>query len=157
MLSLFVRNLFFTIVQPGLVVVLIPFWILGFSSVTIFPHNWQWYHNIGAITFFLGLVIMLWCIASFAIKGRGTLSPADPTKRLVVVGLYRFSRNPMYVGVMLMLIGEFIFFRSISLAIYSFLVFFAFTIFIRLVEEPRLKRDFGEAYHLYCEEVRRWI
>jgi protein-S-isoprenylcysteine O-methyltransferase Ste14 len=111
----------------------------------------------GAIVFSMGFVIMMICIINFAVKGRGTLSPADPTRKLVVSGLYRFSRNPMYAGVTLILIGEAIFFQTMNLWIYSFVVFIAFHIFIVLVEEPRLRKDFGEEYKTYCNKVRRWI
>ena len=156
MLSLFIRNLFFTILQPGLVAGLIPFWITGFSIDDIFYTVWQWQQYAGVIVFLIGFVIMLWCIISFAIKGRGTLSPVDPTKKLVIVGLYEFSRNPMYVGVVLLLIGEAVFFQSVALWVYALFIFITFNIFIRLVEEPRLRKDFGEEYQLYCEKVRRW-
>lgn len=157
MLSLFIRNLFFTILQPGLVAGLIPFWISGFKINSIFDDVWQLHHYVGTAFFSIGLIIMFWCIINFAIKGKGTLSPLDPTKKLVVAGLYHFSRNPMYVGVILMLIGEAIFFQSIGLWIYSIMVFIAFNIFTILVEEPRLRKDFGEEYERYCEKVRRWI
>ena len=100
---------------------------------------------------------MLICIISFAVKGRGTLSPADPTKKLVVTGLYRYSRNPMYIGVVMILTGEAIFFQSVSLWIYLLVVIIAFNIFILLHEEPRLQKDFGEEYKKYCQKVRRWI
>lgn len=157
MLSLFIRNLFFTILQPGLVAGLIPLWITSFKIKNIVDQVWQLHHYIGAVVFLIGFVIMLWCNINFAIKGRGTLSPVDPTKKLVVTGLYKYSRNPMYVGVILILIGEAIFLQSFSLLIYSLFVFILFNIFIMLVEEPRLRKDFKEAYHLYCQKVRRWI
>lgn len=72
-------------------------------------------------------------------------------------GLYKLSRNPMYVGVMLMLIGEAVFAGSRSLWIYSGVVFLAFHLFILLVEERRLRKDFGSEYDAYCGRVRRWI
>ena len=113
-MSLFLRNLFFTILQPGIVAILIPFWLSGKSLKTLFVQIFDWYHYLGLTIFTVGLVIMLICIISFGIRGKGTLSPADPTKKLVISGLYRFSRNPMYIGVMMMLIGESIFFRNPS-------------------------------------------
>ena len=157
--SLFIRNLVFTILQPGLVAGLIPYWIVGNNANDIFVQQLmqRGLHYSGALLFLIGFAIMLHCIISFAVQGRGTLSPVDPTLRLVVTGLYKFSRNPMYIGVILMLIGEAIFFRSVDLWIYSLVVFVAFNIFILLVEEPRLRRDFGEEYKRYCEKVRRWI
>lgn len=153
------RNLFFTILQPGLVAGLVPYWILGEKAKELFVQQSLnlGLHSSGTIIFLIGLVIMLTCIISFAVKGRGTLSPADPTKKLVVSGLYKFSRNPMYVGVVLILIGEAVFFQSIELGFYSLFVFIGFHIFAILVEEPRLKRDFGTEYKRYCEKVRRWV
>lgn len=157
MISLFFRNLFFTALHPGIVVGLGPFWILGNEMKIEFDHPLKLHHYAGATVFVTGLIIMLVCIVSFALIGGGTLSPADPTKKLVAVGLYRFSRNPMYIGVMMMLIGEAVFFQSVALWGYSLCVFIAFNIFIIRVEEPRLRRDFGETYGKYCERVRRWM
>ena len=99
----------------------------------------------------------MYCIYRFAVEGRGTLSPADQTKNLVAMGIYQYSRNPMYIGVMLALIGEVFFTKAALLMIYTGCVFIMFNLFIMFVEEPRLKRDFGEAYKLYCQKVRRWF
>lgn len=157
MLSLFIRNLIFTILQPGIVAGLIPVQILGERVKEPFIHPLQIQHYGASILFLAGLAILLTCIISFAVNGRGTLSPADPTKKLVITGLYHFSRNPMYVGITLILTGEAVFFQSISLWIYALLIFIAFYIFILLFEEPRLRKDFSEEYTRYCEKVRRWI
>ena len=156
-MSLFFRNLFFTILQPGIVAGLIPFLILGDKVKNISDQPFAFYHALGVLIFVGGIVIMLICIVSFAIHGKGTLSPADPTKKLVVAGLYKFSRNPMYVGVMMILVGEAIFFPSVSLWIYTFSIFSAFHIFIIFFEEPRLRKDFEEEYDSYCKKVKRWI
>jgi protein-S-isoprenylcysteine O-methyltransferase Ste14 len=109
------------------------------------------------IVFAFGLIITLRCILQFALEGKGTLSPIDPTKRLVVRGLYRYSRNPMYVGVMMILIGEAIVTQSATLWIYLAIIFIAFQLFIMLHEEPRLRKDFGQEYLVYCGKVRRWF
>ncbi len=100
---------------------------------------------------------MLYCIFSFATKGQGTLSPFDPTKKLVKEGLYNYSRNPMYVGVLLILIGETLVYKSMPLALYTLGIFVLFHLFIVFVEEPRLKRDFGDQYIDYQRKVRRWV
>jgi protein-S-isoprenylcysteine O-methyltransferase Ste14 len=144
-------------VHPGLVAGLIPYWILGKRINKISDRPVQIYQYFGILIFLTGLVIMLHCIARFAVEGRGTLSPADPTKKLVIKGLYKFSRNPMYVGVLLILIGEATFFKANNLWGYSLVIFLAFNLFVLLVEEPRLRKDFGEDYRKYCEEVRRWL
>jgi len=157
MVSLFVRNLLFTILQPGIVAGLIPFWIVEDKVKQSFSHSLQFYHYAGGLAFLIGLVTMLACIISFGVKGKGTLSPADPTKKLVATGFYKFSRNPMYIGVILILIGEAIFFQSTPLWIYAAFIFLAFNTFIVLVEEPRLTEDFGEEYTSYRKKVRRWI
>ena len=157
MLSLLLRNLFFTILQPGIVAGLIPYWLVRGSIHHAFEkplYSWQF---LSILVFIFGVYLMLDCIFRFAIKGRGTLSPADPTKKLVISGWYRYSRNPMYVGVMMILLGESMFFKSTSLWIYSFMVMTAFTLFTMFVEEPRLRRDFGEEYADYCKKVRRWL
>lgn len=157
MKSLLLRNLLFTILQPGIVAGLMPYWILGDRGNFILAQPFSGHQYLGSIAFVIGLVIMLTCIISFAVKGRGTLSPADPTKKLVISGLYRFSRNPMYIGVTMVLVGEAMFFQSANLWIYSLVVFIAFNVFIWTHEEPRLRRDFGEEYEKYCRKVRRWI
>ena len=156
LISLLLRNLFFTILQPGIVVGLVPYWILKNAAID-FPSHWTLLHCIGLIVFIPGLFIMLKCILQFAFEGKGTLSPADPTKHLVVKGLYKYSRNPMYIGVLLILLGEWIFFQLHAMLIYTFLIFILFNLFILFVEEPRLKKDFKNDYEVYCKKVRRWI
>lgn len=156
MRSLFFRNLFFAILQPGTVAGLMP-WLLAreewenvYSSS---PVRWM----AGLVVFLSGFAIMLACIVRFGTEGNGTLSPADPTKKLVTGGLYRYSRNPMYIGVTLMLIAESLLTGSIRLWLYSLVVFIAFNLFIFLHEEPRLIRAFGEEYLVYRKKVRRWV
>ena len=157
MKSLFIRNLIFTILQPGLVVGLFPYLIAGDKFKIVFHQPFGILQFAGIIIFLAGVALMLYCIYYFAIEGRGTLSPADPTKNLVVHGPYQFSRNPMYIGVMLILISEGIFFSSVTLWIYAAIVFIAFNIFIVLHEEPRLEEDFGTEYQQYRKSVRRWL
>lgn len=152
--SLFWRNAFFTVLQPGMVAIAIPIWIAG--SVPD-PHTWSAVSWLGLPVFITGVAVTLWCIYSFATQGNGTLSPADPTRKLVVSGLYRYSRNPMYVGVTLMLLGDCFILQSQGIWIYAGVVFVAFNIFILGFEEPRLRRDFGEEYVAYCRQVRRWL
>jgi protein-S-isoprenylcysteine O-methyltransferase Ste14 len=157
MWSLVFRNLFFTILQPGIVAGLIPYFILGNPDAAIFRNSLSPFQYIAVFIFAAGIAILFYCIMMFAVKGKGTLSPADPTKKLVVSGLYKFSRNPMYIGVMLILIGESTFFGSTSLWIYTAMIFIAFNLFIVLHEEPRLENDFGTEYRQYLRSVRRWL
>ncbi|NBA85933.1 isoprenylcysteine carboxyl methyltransferase [Emticicia sp. CRIBPO] len=157
MFSLLLRNLFFTILQPGIVAGLIPFFILDKNLDDLIRLPVRIHEKTGLFLFISGLIVMLICIFNFAVKGRGTLSPADPTKKLVLEGLYRYSRNPMYVGVMMILIGESVYTGSFSLLVYSLVILAAFHLFIVFREEPRLQRDFGEEYTEYSQKVRRWI
>ena len=156
MFSLFLRNLLFTILQPGVVAGVLPFLIVRQRQKVELKLS-NAFEYAGACIFVIGFTIMLICIISFAVKGRGTLSPADPTNKLVVSGLYKFSRNPMYVGVLLMLAGEGTFFKSVSLFVYTLLIFVAFTVFIIFFEEPRLTRAFGGEYLQYRTKVPRWL
>ena len=155
--SLLLRNLFFTILQPGLVAGLIPYFIVRDTLANIWSNPFQWNHMVGLLIMVIGLLILLHCVYMFAKEGRGTLSPVDPTKALVAKGLYRYVRNPMYIGVMTILIGEAVFTSSMKLWLYAGLIFILFHLFIVFVEEPRLKRDFGEAYDSYRKSVGRWF
>lgn len=155
--SLLLSNLFFTMLQPGIVAGLIPVLIVKDELHKSFDVSFAWVHYTGTAFFITGLIILLHCIIRFAVKGRGTLSPVDPATRLVVSGLYRYTRNPMYVGVMMMLCGEAIFFKSNCLWFYSIIAFAAFNAFIILYEEPRLRKTFGQEYEAYLNSTGRWF
>jgi protein-S-isoprenylcysteine O-methyltransferase Ste14 len=157
MKSLYLRNLFYVVLQPGIVAGLIPYLLVRNQLGYIWANPLHSHHYAGIFISVSGLIILLAGVFQFASKGKGTLSPIDPTKQLVTSGLYRFSRNPMYIGVMLMLMGEIIFVRSFHLWIYSIVIFMLFYGFIILFEEPRLRTAFGDEYEAYCKKVRRWI
>ena len=157
MVSLLIRNLFFTILQPGVVVGLMPYLILRYSGREIVPASWGMTHFTGTALMIVGVIIAGSCILRFANEGKGTISPLDPTKRLVNHGLYKYSRNPMYLGAITLVIGEAVFWWSLALAIYSVVVFVGFNLFIILHEEPRCRRDFGDEYAEYCHRTRRWF
>ena len=110
----------------------------------------------GMIVSSIGTVIALWCIFTFVFVGKGTPAPFDPPRRLVIRGPYRFVRNPMYIGAVLVLAGLAIFYQSISVAIYAGLFLLAAHIFVVAYEEPTLQRTFGQEYDAYCVRVRRW-
>ncbi len=156
MISLVLRNLIFTILQPGVVCFLIPATILKSKGLFMFQLS-AWFQLIGALVFLFGSFVLLYCIYLFARYGAGTLSPLDPTKNLVCKGLYAYTRNPMYLSVMLILIGECIWFQSIHLLIYSIVLFIIFNLFVYFVEAPRLRKDFGDSYIDYCKNTRPWL
>jgi protein-S-isoprenylcysteine O-methyltransferase Ste14 len=105
----------------------------------------------------IGSFIVLWCFWDFTFRGRGTPLPADPPKELVVTGFYRYVRNPIYVGVLLIFLGHFLWFGYLSLLLYAVFSFIGVHIFIVLYEEPTLKKRFGTAYEDYLQQVPRWI
>jgi len=151
------QNILFVILQPGIVAGAVPYFLVKNRLPYVPVSAFQFYHYLAFLLFLTGLIIVFHCVFRFFKDGRGTLSPAVPTKQLVISGLYRYSRNPMYIGIMLILVGEVIFCSAINLLIYTILIFTAFNLFVIFREEPRLKRDFGEAYDNYQRKVRRWI
>jgi protein-S-isoprenylcysteine O-methyltransferase Ste14 len=156
MRSLLIRNLIFTILQPGIIAGLIPYLIERDTIYALCYSPFSWNQMVSLVVIAAGLGVLLHCVYLFAKVGAGTLSPAFPTKVLVVKGLYHFVRNPMYIGVMMILIGEAVFASSFKLYVYAGFIFILFNLFIIFIEEPRLKKDFGETYLKYCEEVGRW-
>lgn len=154
-MSFFLRHLLWTTLCPGTVTLLIPFLLLPDHQEPIRQFGWtQW---TGLILFGFGAFVLFSCIFAFARFGKGTLSPFDPARHLVIKGLYRYVRNPMYMGVMIILCGEAVFFQSWTLLFYLLIVFLAFNVFIILFEEPYLSSHFGESYDQYRRHVRRWI
>ncbi len=104
-----------------------------------------------------GAVIVLACLASFILRGRGTPAPFDPPVTFVPSGPYRYVRNPMYIGAALVLAGYGLWERSAAIALFALVFFLVFHLFVVLVEEPGLERRFGESYRAYRRAVRRWL
>jgi protein-S-isoprenylcysteine O-methyltransferase Ste14 len=104
-----------------------------------------------------GLIVLVWCFWDFLVKGKGTPAPIEPPKELVVSGLYNFVRNPMYMGVILILIGHFVWFGYWGLLLYLLIVWIAFHLFVKFYEEPNLRSRFGMEYEEYLKRVPRWI
>ncbi|MBX7220769.1 MAG: hypothetical protein K1Y36_12540 [Blastocatellia bacterium] len=155
-LMLFLRSLFFTLLFPGTVTVGIPVWLLVSGRSWNFPAAaWTWLP--GAILLVAGMLGLLRCIWEFYAVGKGTLAPVDPPKVLVVQGLYRFVRNPMYVAVLTVLLGETMFFHSAALLLEAALFWLVTHLFVIFYEEPALSRMFGESYASYRQQVNRWL
>jgi protein-S-isoprenylcysteine O-methyltransferase Ste14 len=153
---LFLRCVCFTILQPGTVTVLIPYWLISSRpGGVLVSHGALDY--LGLPLILVGAAGLLWCIWDFFSSGRGTISPIDPPKHLVVRGLYRYVRNPMYVSVVTILLGEAIFFSSWPVVIEAAVFLLMANLFVALYEEPVLRRQFGESYEIYMRTVARWI
>jgi protein-S-isoprenylcysteine O-methyltransferase Ste14 len=147
------NTLLFTIVVPGTVTGVIPHSLLGGYS-TPPPGLLAW---LGILTLALGAAIYFWCAWEFAVRGLGTPAPIAPTKFLVVGGLHRYVRNPMYIGVLLIILGQAALFHSARLAEYGALCIFLAHLFVISYEEPTLHRQFGESYDEYRRSVPRWL
>jgi protein-S-isoprenylcysteine O-methyltransferase Ste14 len=134
---------------------LLPSW-LGFHVDMAGASRWRW---IAAVPSVLGFAVALRCVWDFGRTGRGTPAPFAPPKRLVVVGFYRYVRNPMYVGFFAGWVGLWIVFgRANILAIVLVaLVVLGVVLFVRLYEEPTLRKKFEAEYDEYCRNVPRWI
>ena len=115
------------------------------------------FRYLGLVPMIAGVVIYFWCSCSFVFSGQGTPIHSMPPKKLVVTGLYRFVRNPIYIGGFFVLAGEVLLFQSKGIFIYFLIVFGLINIFVPVHEEPRLEKRFGEAYKRYRQSVPRWI
>jgi len=149
--ALWWRALAAFLILPGTVAFLIPLSAFGLVSTDRFVDP------LGLIPLAVGIVLLLWCVREFYVAGRGTLAPWMPPKHLVVSGLYRFSRNPMYVAVTLILLGWSISFRSPAHLLYALAIAVAFHLRVVLGEEPYLTRTHGEVWEAYKRRVRRWV
>jgi protein-S-isoprenylcysteine O-methyltransferase Ste14 len=147
------KTLLFTILVPGFVTLGAPYLLLGrMPAPTTGPLAW-----LGLLCLVLGACIYFRCAWEFSVRGLGTPAPIAPTKFLVVTALHRYVRNPMYIGVLLVLLGEAALFRTSTLAEYAAFVCVAFNLFVIFYEEPTLCRQFGASYQEYCRTVPRWI
>ena len=111
----------------------------------------------GIAVMIAGAFVLLWCVRDFYVSGRGTLAPWEPPKQLVLVGLYRFVRNPMYVGVLFLVLGWALFFKSSFLAGYAVLLAVGFHLRVVMHEEPWLDNKFGQQWRAYKAEIPRWL
>ncbi|HEV8534413.1 MAG TPA: isoprenylcysteine carboxylmethyltransferase family protein [Candidatus Limnocylindria bacterium] len=138
-------------VLPGVAAVLVP-WLLLRQSLELTYLTW-----LGLVPIAFGLALFVWCVAIFAGRGRGTLAPWDPPRRFVATGPYRVVRNPMYLGVGSIIVGESVAFGSWALAVYLAVIATLWHLFVVAYEEPALDRQFGEEYRAYRSRVPRWL
>ena len=136
---------------PGVVAFAIPI-ALGTSAARPVHHV-----AVAAPVLCVGTLLLLWCVREFYVAGGGTLAPWAPPKRLVTSGPYRFSRNPMYLGVITILLGWCLLWDSRTLLIYTLAVMCAVYLRVRLAEEPWAARDFGSEWEAYRARVPRWL
>jgi len=143
----------FLVVAPGFIAGLVPYWI----------SHWQFESPLlplrvlgGAVTA-IGIAGLLDCFRRFAVQGLGTPAPVFPTRHLVISGIYRYVRNPMYISVIAAILGQGMLFGSIAVLEYGAIVWLLFHLFVLAYEEPTLRSTFAAEYESYCAEVPRWI
>lgn len=149
------RSLLWTILFPGFFAGYVPWRYFGLSLVQVSRSGPG--QVLGLLLAGAGVVLLAVCIVEFARSGRGTLSPVDPPRHLVVRGLYRYVRNPMYLSVTAIVLGEVLLTGSTALAVYWAIWFACVNAFVIGYEEPTLRRQFGASYDEYVRRVGRWI
>ena len=148
---MFLRALFAFVTMPGIVAFAIPaIWLWRRNQLSLA-------HPLGLVVLAVGTVGLLWCVRDFYVRGKGTLAPWAPPQELVVVGLYRYSRNPMYVCVLLTLLGWAASFASMDLFAYALLIAIAFHLRVVFGEEPWLAQRYGASWQIYKRQVPRWL
>jgi protein-S-isoprenylcysteine O-methyltransferase Ste14 len=146
----------FFLAAPGVVAGVVPWWITGWRPLYPLPF-WGVAQVFGAVLVLAGLVVLLRAFGRFVSEGHGTPAPVAPTERLVVGGLYRYVRNPMYLAVLAIIVGQALVLGRLALLWYAVLVWIAVAGFVRVYEEPTLLRQFGESYRAYRRAVPAWI
>jgi protein-S-isoprenylcysteine O-methyltransferase Ste14 len=154
--SAVVGSAVFLVIAPGFVAGLVPWWISRWQLETPF-FRIPLFRFAGAMLITLGTIGLLDSFVRFAVQGLGTPAPVFPTRHLVVTGLYRYVRNPMYVAVVSTILGQGLVLGNARVIGYGAIVWLLFHVFVLLYEEPTLKASFGSEYRLFCAEVPRWI
>lgn len=148
-----IGSILFFFLAPGTIAGLIPWWITRWDMAA----SNQALMAAGGLIVAAGLAGLVACFARFAVEGLGTPAPVAPTKVLVIGGLYRFVRNPMFVAVTAIILGQALTFASLAVAAYGLVIWLAFQAFILMYEEPTLRVTYGDQYAAYCAAVPRWI
>ena len=147
---------FVLFIGPGLVAGIVP-WLITRWHVRDPLLGVGASQPVGVVLVAGGAAVMLESVVRFMRRGRGTLVPTAPTQDLVISGLYRFVRNPMYVGVLAVVLGEALLFGSPWLLALEVLLAIVFHLFVVGYEEPTLRRAYGEEYDRFCSQVPRWL
>jgi len=146
----------FLVIAPGFVAGLVPWWISHWRLDAPFL-GMPLFRLVGCILIALGAIGLLDSFGRFALQGLGTPAPVFPTRHLVVTGLYRYVRNPMYVAVVSTILGQSLVLGNAALLEYGAVVWLLFHLFVLIYEEPTLKATFGSEYKSFCAAVPRWI
>jgi protein-S-isoprenylcysteine O-methyltransferase Ste14 len=146
----------FLVIAPGIVAGYVP-WRLSRWHVGVPQLGTTSLRLVGVLLIVAGLAVLLDSFARFALQGLGTPAPIFPTRHLVITGLFRYVRNPMYVAVVALIFGQGLLFGSVRILEYDIAVWIGFYLFVLIYEEPTLRRTFGAEYEEFCANVPRWI
>ena len=154
------RHILSILMLPVVVVIVVPALLL--RGLAAYDTRWgggqpQGLPLPGILFFAAGFALFAWCVGLFVRVGQGTLAPWDPTQKLVAAGPYRHIRNPMISGVLMMLIGQALYFGSPRVGLWAGIFFLINHAYFILSEEPGLEKRFGESYRVYKANVPRWV
>lgn len=148
----------FFVVAPGVVTGLVPWWLTGWHMRDALPAVLLWPARIvGGLMVIAGVAVLVHAFVRFVVEGAGTPAPVAPTERLVVGGLYRYVRNPMYVAVTSTILGQALLLDQPVLFVYGAAVWATSALFVLAYEEPTLRRTYGESYDQYRRSVPAWL
>ena len=148
-------TLLFFVLAPGVVAGLVPWLLTRWEAASPLPF-WAGLRGVGAVLLAAGVGVLVHAFVRFAVEGLGTPAPVAPTAHLVVGGLYRWVRNPMYLAVTATIVGQALLLGRTVLFLYALGVSIAFVAFVRAYEEPALARRFGPEYEAYRRDVPGW-
>jgi protein-S-isoprenylcysteine O-methyltransferase Ste14 len=154
-LWLFIKNLLFTLLVPGFVAGWVP--LKWFERRAQWPESWTWHHGAGGGLIALGVVTYIHCVWLFATRGHGTPAPFDPPRRLIWRGLYKWVRNPLYLGLLALVAGEALFLHSRHILVYLICLACVVHLVVLGYEEGALRMKFGAMYEDYKRAVPRWL
>lgn len=146
----------FLVIAAGIGAGLVPWWISHWvvqAPLFGFPPI----RALGALLIVLGIPVLLDSFARFALQGIGTPAPVFPTRHLVVMGFYRYVRNPIYLAVVSVILGEGMILGNVNLLAYGVLAWLSTHLFVVTYEEPTLRKTFGAEYDAFCANVPRWV
>ena len=149
-------SLLFLVVAPGVVAGVVPWWLTNWRLREPLPH-WLPLRLAGWLLIAAGTIVLLHAFARFVVEGLGTPAPVAPTANLVVGGVYRYVRNPIYLAVTATIVGQALALGQPFLLLYAAAFLAAAVAFVRGYEEPTLRRQFGEQYEAYRRAVPGWL